>query len=266
MGRAAGLAGMMVRQAANVVELLEYFSSIRRPASLSQIADALEWPRSSTFNLINTLLAKGYLYEPKSRGGFYPSLRWLRVAEVIAAAEPLPEAAQRAAQEVADATGETACIAAPAGISALLVYAVQSRKPIRFSPWLGERNPIQASASGRALLSQYAPTERQALYRKITFERYTPNTLATAAEVEEVVTAGAARGFHISAAEVEEDLVAVATALPSNGRTLALVVAGPMFRCHERIDEFGRLLCAVTRSSRAPGQPDADAALGTVDI
>ena len=238
---------MLVRQAANVVELLEYFAKRQRPATLAEIADALKWPRSSTFNLVNTLISMGYIYEPKSRGGYYPSLRWRRVATTIADAEPLPEAVELVAQQVSDATGETACIAAPAGVSALLVYAVESRKPIRFSPWLGERNPIQASASGRALLSQYSAGERQALYRKIKFERLAPNTLTTAADVEAAVEAGASRGFHVSVAEVEEDLMAVAAALPANGRTLALVVAGPMFRCQSRAEAFGQLVRDAAR-------------------
>jgi IclR family acetate operon transcriptional repressor len=239
---------VFVKQTANVVELLEFFAKRQQSATLAEIADALGWPRSSTFNVVNTLVSKGYFYEPATRGAYYPSVRWRQIVNAVAEAEPLPTAVARAAQEVAEASGETACVAAPAGVSALLIYAVESRQRIRFSPWLGERNPIQASASGRALLSQYSDAERHTLYRKITFERYTTKTLTRIDEIEAAVRVGAARGFHISAGEVVEDLVAIAAPLPANGRTLALLLAAPLFRCSDRIEELGALLVdAATR-------------------
>ncbi|WP_164107897.1 helix-turn-helix domain-containing protein, partial [Serratia marcescens] len=45
---------MFVRQAANVLEILEYFAKRKKPATLSEVADDLGWPRSSTFNLLGT--------------------------------------------------------------------------------------------------------------------------------------------------------------------------------------------------------------------
>jgi DNA-binding IclR family transcriptional regulator len=233
---------MFVRQAANVVELLEFFAERQRPATLAEIADALNWPRSSTYNLITTLVSKGYFYEPRARGGYYPSQSWRRRATVIADAEPLPEAAEFLAQEMADVTGETACIAAPAGTSGLLVYAVESRKPIRFSSWQGQLNPIHASASGRAILAQYTAAERHSLYRKIKFEAYTPKSPMSIAEIEAALRLGMSRGYHVSDEEVIEDVVTVAAPMPLNGRTLALLVAGPVYRCRPKTDAFGELI------------------------
>ena len=53
---------MIVRQAANVLEIMEFFAQARKPATLAEIADHFGWPRSSTFNLLTTLSEKGYLY------------------------------------------------------------------------------------------------------------------------------------------------------------------------------------------------------------
>ena len=67
---------MIVRQAANVLEILEYFARTKRPATLAELASHFGWPRSSTFNLLTTLTEKGYLYEPRPRAGYYPTPRW----------------------------------------------------------------------------------------------------------------------------------------------------------------------------------------------
>ena len=167
---------MIVRQAANALQILEYFAGRRRPASAAEVADELGWPRSSTFKLLGTLATLGYLYEPHGRGAYYPSPRWLELAEQVARADPLPPEVQRLMQEVAAETGETTAISAPAGIFAMFVAVAESRHAVRYFAQVGDRVPIHASSAGRALLAQMPEEERAALYRKIDFTRYSPTT------------------------------------------------------------------------------------------
>lgn len=62
------------------------------------------------------------------------------------------------------------------------------------------------------------------------------------AEVEAALKAGEERGYFLSEAEVVDDLVAIAAPLPLKGRTLAVTVAGPMSRCHDKVEEIGQLV------------------------
>lgn len=59
---------MDVKQVVNALELIEFFATHRRPATLAEISKHFGWPRSSTFNLLGTLANRGYLYEPRARG------------------------------------------------------------------------------------------------------------------------------------------------------------------------------------------------------
>src|SRR5438128_1478767 len=97
---------------------------------------------------------------------------------------------------------------------------------------------VRQAANVVELLEVFA--ERQRLYRKIKFERYTPTTPMSIAEVEAALRTAAARGYHRCDGEVMADVFASAVALPANGRTLSLVVAGPMFRCQDRAETIGR--------------------------
>jgi IclR family transcriptional regulator, acetate operon repressor len=238
---------MLVKQAANVLEILEYFAKRKRPATLSEIADELGWPRSSTFNLLGTLTDKGFLYEPKVRGGYYPSPRWLSLAQTISAAEPLPEAIHSLVAEVAEETGETTAIGAPAGISAIFIDVQESSSSIRYFAGIGHKLPIHASSTGRAILGQYSYEERQQLYRKISFEKYSASTPTSIEEVEAELRRSADRGWHQSLADFSPDLVGVALPLPLQTRRLSLVVAGPMFRCQDRIPEIAAILQRALR-------------------
>jgi len=223
-----------VKQAANVLELLEYFARRKRPATMAEISDDLGWPRSSTFNLVNTMADKGWLYEPQLRVGYYPSPRWLKLARIVAEAEPLPEAVHAIVTRIADETGETTAVGTLAGTSAIFLDVVESRHSVRYFAEVGERVPVHASSAGRAILGQLSPDERQAIYRRIRFEQFSATTPMSPERIEADLAEAAARGYHQSSSEYIPDLAGVALPLPLNGRRLSIVVAGPTSRCLER--------------------------------
>jgi len=225
---------MLVKQAANVLDLMEYFARRRRPATLAEIADDLGWPRSSTFNLVGTIAEKGWLYEPRARGGYYPTPRWLTLARAVADAEPLPEAAHALVNDIADRTGETTAIGALAGTFVVFLHVVESTQSVRYFAQVGDRVPVYASSVGRAILAQLSPEERRAIYRKIKFETFSATTPMSAEVIEEELRTAAERGYHQSSSEYIPDLAGVSLPLPLGPRRLSIVVAGPTSRCLER--------------------------------
>jgi IclR family transcriptional regulator, acetate operon repressor len=235
---------MLVRQAANALQILEYFAERLKPASAAELADDLDWPRSSTFKLIGTLASKGYLYEPQARGGYYPSPRWLELAEKVSRADPLPAELHRLVQDVQAATGETTCVTAPAGVSAIFVEVEESLQSVRYFARVGERVPIHASSAGRALMAQMTPEERESLYRKIDFQTYSPTTPMSPERVEADLAEAVARGYHQSNSEYTPDLAGVAMPLPFAERRLSIVVVGPVSRCLERRPQMAATLGA----------------------
>jgi DNA-binding IclR family transcriptional regulator len=233
---------MIVRQAANVLDLLEYFARTKKPATLTELADHFGWPRSSTFNLVTTLSEKGYLYEPRPRAGFYPSSRWWAMAREVSEAEPLPAWAHALIADLAAETGETAAIAAPTGTWAVFLDVVESAEAVRYFAEIGKRIPLHATASGRALLLQYSPAERDSVYRKIEFKQYGPGTLMSIASVEAELRVSVERGYCESIDGYTRDLGGIAVPLPIESRRLSVVVAGPEFRVRPKLAQFARLL------------------------
>lgn len=232
---------MIVRQAANVLEILEYFAKRLRPATATELAEDLGWPRSSTFKIVATLASRGYLYEPRGRGGYYPSPRWLVLAEAVTQADPLPDKYQRLVRDLMQATGETVAIAAPAGIHAIFVDVAESLQPVRYFAAVGDRVPIHATSAGRALLAQMPREERARLYRKIDFVRYSATTPVNAKAVEARIDEAEEIGWHQSNIEYTPDLAGVALPLPGGGRLLSVVVVGPVSRCLDRRPEMASI-------------------------
>lgn len=238
---------MLVKQAAHVLELMEYFAQRKRPSTLAQIADDLNWPRSSTFNIVGTLADRGYLYEPKARAGYYPSPRWLVVAQAVGEAEPLPDDVLDLVAHVARQTGETTAVGSAAGTSVIFLHVAESDHPIRYSAQVGTLVPIHASSAGRAILAQFPIEERRALYKRIKFQPFSRTTPVTPAAVESELRAAAQRGYHQSNSEYIADLAGVSFPLCVGSRRLSLVVAGPVSRCLERRPQTAKIIKAAMK-------------------
>ncbi|MBF5005212.1 IclR family transcriptional regulator [Diaphorobacter caeni] len=229
---------MNVKQAANVLELLEFFAAHQRPASLAEIAKHFDWPRSSTFNLLGTLAQRGYLYEPRPKAGYYPTPAWATLIGKIEQSQPMPKDMRALLEQLVADTGETAVLAAVSGSDALFVETVESPHSVRYAAPVGKRVPLHTTATGRTLLSQMRADERAGVLRKVAFEQYTPTTLMSAEEVEAEIALSVRRGWFQGNAEFTPELGGVCMALALGERRFALLVAGPMYRVSHRLPEL----------------------------
>lgn len=231
---------MLVRQVANLLDLVEYFAERGKPASLAEISKHFGWPRSSTFNLLSTLGQRGYLFEPEARGRFYPTPRWLALSQAIVAAAPLPDALLRLARDLAERTGETICVGAAAGMSVVFLDVIQSANRVRYAAEVGQRIPIHATASGHAIMSQWSDSQRGALLRKVVFERYGSGTPMSVEAVEDQIRAGLHRGWFRSASNYSVDLGGLALPILIADRLFSVTVAGPMNRMDGQMPRIAR--------------------------
>lgn len=242
---------MIVRQVQNAIQILEFFANRKSPATLSEIADHFGWPRSSTFNLIETLAKNGLLHEPRFRGGYFPTHRLLKLATDIVAHGPLSQELRAMVADLAHETGETSVLAGLAGNDGVFLEVVESNQPIRYFAHVGQRIPLHATSAGRALLSLLSDRDRAAILRKTEYVRYAPNTPMTAEEVEAFLAVGEREGRYMNDNGYAPDLLGIAVPLPINSQHLCLMVAGPSFRMAPRVDELtGHVRGAIARHLR----------------
>jgi len=239
---------MDMKQAAQVLDLLEFFGASGRPATLAEISKQLSWPKSSAHKLLATLSARGYLYEPHGRGSYYPSPRWRAVVDDISRSEPVPEELRTLLRTMAAKTGETAVLASISGLNALFIEAVESPNPVRYTAEVGKMVPLHVTAVGRSLLAQLPEADRRVLLNRVEFTRFTSATLMSVRDIEAAIAKGAKRGYFEGRGELNEDLGGVAMPLALSGdddlpgRPLALMVAGPYYRISPRYQEIAKLL------------------------
>lgn len=233
---------MAVKQIENLLALLEFFADRKDPATLADVVRHFGWPRSSAHNILITLVETGYLYEPRARGGYYPSSRWQRLAQAFTEAEPVPEALHNIIIDLGRRTGETIWVSAPSGLYAVFLEVVESSAAVRYAAQLGNRVPIHVTASGQTLLSQMPDNDREVLLRKTEYGCWGPNAPKSVEEVRDQMRQAAARGWYVSASNYSPDLGGVAVPIVLGDRIYSVTVAGPLYRVTDKFEENAKLI------------------------
>ena len=233
---------MQVKQLTNLFDLLDLFIQEKRPLSVREMVDELEWPRSSAFNMVSTLVESGYLYQPVSRGGYYPTTKWLEVARELTESQPLPESVHTLLADLAHQTGETLFLAAPEGTNVVFLDVVESTADIRFIANVGRRLPIHITSAGRAILSQYSPAERTRLLKRVDYRENEKDSFRTMESVEQDIRDNSANGWFINLGIYASGVGGVAVPFPFRGRRNAISLGGPVSRIEPKVEAMGRLL------------------------
>ncbi|KAF1054449.1 MAG: Transcriptional repressor IclR [Stenotrophomonas maltophilia] len=222
---------MDVKTAARVFEVINLFAEVRQPMIYSDIARRTEIPLSSCHALLQTMVAKGYLYAPGVKAGYYPTQRLLHVARDICSQDPLTLVFQPLLVALRDATGETAGLVSLAGNRVVYLEVVESRQKIRYSDEPGGFMYVHASAAGKALLGALPLKARRKLLDSCEpLPLSTDGSVIERAALEREIEQGLVDGWHRSTGENVEDVAGVARGFLIHGEAFALVIAGPKAR------------------------------------
>lgn len=238
---------MIVRQVQNAFDLLDFFATRGNAATISEIADHFGWPRSSTFNMVETLLAAGMLHEPKHKGGYFPTLGLLTLGQRLTRHDALDASMHELVAQLADDSGETAVLAGFSGMSAVFLSTRESSHAIRYFAEIGQQVPLYATSVGRALLSCLPDNLLDRILDRTDFTRHAPDTLVGADAVRQEIADSRGRGYFVNTNGYVPGLTGLALPVATGASDLALLVAGPADRLAGREEK----LVAMMRSAAA---------------
>jgi DNA-binding IclR family transcriptional regulator len=235
---------MIVKSAQRVVDIFEAVASSPEGLGISDLARRLSIPKSSAWNLVQTLLERRYL-EQVPAGRFVLGSRLFDVGVCARADTRLQSMARPLMEALVERTGETAFLGIlTPNFEVLQLDKVVSPHVIRYDADLGQPRPAHCTAIGKALLA-HLPAAQLAYYlRTKKRERFTKRTItdrkALLAELAEVRRSGIAVNI--------EERVPGASAIGApiyapSGRAIAgIIVAGPTARIVARRPEISRLV------------------------
>jgi DNA-binding IclR family transcriptional regulator len=164
----------VVKSAGRVLELLEFFDEIKRPATVMEVARALGCPQSSTSALLGSMVALGYCEKDAVSRSYLPTARvkllgsWLDM--------PLFEdgAIIRLLNDLGDLTGEHVLLAALNGLQVRHIYTVAAREAGRPHIRAGTIRPLGGSGAGNLFLATRPDQQIASLVRRANAEERNP--------------------------------------------------------------------------------------------
>ena len=175
-----------VKSARRVLEILEYFGQGIAKATVTQVANALAYPQSSTSVLLSSLSTLGYLrYEPEDHS-YSPTLRvmllgsWLQ--DELFSQGSLVAVMERLRQR----TGHTVMLGLRQGIHVRFILSLAGREANGIRYPVGVLRPVCRSAVGKILLSALPDSQVLKLARHANAEEDPVNRVSTRDLIEEM--------------------------------------------------------------------------------
>lgn len=206
------------------IDLLFHLHEHAQPRGVSEIARALELPKSTVHRLLQALVRRGLV---EQEGGRYaPGARLVALGLGAQERDPVVAAARPVLDEEARALGETVFLMAPRSGGLVVLDKAEGAGFLRAAPRLGEAVPLHATAAGKLALA-FAP-ERFPLAAAGS-ERFTELTVVVAETLRAEVERARKQGFAENHGEWIEGLSVVAAPVlldvPAAGRRLIAVLA-----------------------------------------
>lgn len=238
--------GAVLQTIQKVGPLLDLFTVDHPEWGITEAAEAIGMPRSSTHALMTSLVETGLLSSP-GRGRYRLGWRIVELYETMRAGLDLRAAASPVLVHLSEETGETTNLGVLDRGEVLYLDKVAARQQLTVHGLrVGARLPPHCSALGKALLAFMNPIEASQIIGTRPLKRYTDATItdprALLVELEEVRRAGVA----YETEEVAPDVACVACPVkdPHGGVIAAVSLSVPAHRMKVKRVELTKSLRA----------------------
>ena len=242
-----------------VIDIFEAFRLSERPLSLTELAHVAGMPKSSCHAIVQTLVARGYLYTLAPPRALYPTQRMLDVAHDIVTRDPFLERVMPLLEALRDASLETVILGKRQGDQVIYLQVLDSPHAIRYSARAGDLKPLHASALGKAMLgAQKEPALRAwALARHL--PRITDHTIVDPERLVEDVLRSRQAGYFQTCGENVPDVWAVSAFFHLGRETWGVCLAGPSHRMQHSVRDCAQRIVATCSqvARRLAGPPGA---------
>ncbi|SAK64921.1 IclR family transcriptional regulator [Caballeronia ptereochthonis] len=254
------------------LRILAEFSAREPVLGAPELSRRIGIPRTTTFRLLQTLEALGFLERVNGDRNFRLGVAVLRLGFEYVNSLELTDFGTPILERLRDATGLSTHLLIRDQRDVVFVAKAQSHEPLFSSVkvQVGTRLPAHATVHGHVLMGDLSLTALEALYPEAQLEKYTERTPATVEELHERVRECAALGYGLSEASFERGISVVTVPVRDHSGAIVAAVAATVPRSDIGTDEekarLVETICAAamelsTRLNYRPSADDPTAAL-----
>lgn len=237
-----GAATGQVQSLTRGLSILEALAGAEGGLTLTDVAQRVVLPPSTTHRLLSTLERVGYVYQAGDLGLWYVGLQAFAVGAGFLANRDFVAQSHVYMRRLMEHSGETTNLAILDGTEAVFIAQVQCREMMRILVKLGSRVPLHASGVGKALFAALPDEQVDALLKVKGLPRITGHTIISPETMWAALKVIRQRGYSFDDEEHAPGTRCVAaTIYDEHGEPLcAISIAGPASRLpDERIRQLG---------------------------
>jgi DNA-binding IclR family transcriptional regulator len=213
------------------LDMLELLSENPQGLELHQIARMMSLPKSTAYNLAQTLTSSKYAFKQED-GKYLLGLKMFEVGSAAVNDLDLAAVIRQYMQEVYRECNETMHCGMITGREVVYIDKLESTRSVRMSSRIGVRMPLHAPAMGKAMLAAYSDAEIMSLYSGVTLEALTDKTITSLPKLVSEMKPIREAGFAVERGENCEGVTCQAVAITGrDGKPqYALSISAPSFR------------------------------------
>jgi DNA-binding IclR family transcriptional regulator len=250
--------------ALRLLSLLEVIAAKDQLFTLQGLVEATGWPKPTLHRMLQQLEGGGLLQRDGDGRHYATGARLRRLAENLLLNDSHGGARHAVLRRLVEEVGESCNITALSGSEVIYLDRVETAAPLRFYLHPGSRVPAHCSASGKVLLAQLPPAQRQRLLAHAPLTPYTPQTITDLKKLELEFKRIRRDGHAFDDEEFLPGLMCLAVQVPGAGAggagrsNLCVALQGPTVRLNH--EKALQLLPALQRAAAALARMHADAA------
>lgn len=240
-----GLDMKINRTAFRVTEILKLLANAPAGMSLSEIAQALDMPVTSAFDIVRTLRHSLFLREKDKR--FYIGFMAREVGETYTETTELYGIAKEFIIEQANACHLVAALVLFDDDSLNYVYQYCPEGSIIAPGASSGKTYLHASATGKVFLAFVSEKKREKTLKSIDFKKFTPNTIDSLPLLQEAIAQVQQQGFAVDAEEFNPLLSCIAAPVMYNTTIVAAITFSGLQLSTERIQQLAPQIVNVSQ-------------------
>jgi DNA-binding IclR family transcriptional regulator len=199
----------MINSVLKAIDILESFSREEPSLSLGEISERLKLPKSTTHNLLKTLVSRGYI-EKAENGVYALGTSIIPLTQNIRVNVDLRDQAAPLLRELSDSCRESVYLTILDGQVGLYIYAVELPGRLLARTAVGDRGHLHSTAVGKAILSHLPNNQILEIIEQVGLPKLTANTISDEEELLKELQATNQRSYSRDCAENEDGVYCIA--------------------------------------------------------
>jgi len=220
------------------IKILEHVAFSKAPQSLADISNALDLPKSSASDVINTLVACDYLrIADENRKTYELSWKLFNISSSLLGKSNLYKTARRHLEKLLEETQQTVYLAIEDRGSVLYIDKTESQGAYKMAREIGDRSDMHCTGLGKALLAAYTKNRVVEIVKERGLNKLTENTITNIEELIKELDLTRKRGYAIDLGESDEELKCVAVPIydKTNKPVAAISIASLKYKVDNEI-------------------------------